>query len=381
MYEPTLNEKRGELDWPLLLSALGLMIIGVFFVFSATSAVEIARDWPWFKQTFAHQIIWCIIGFGAAYVVSKFDYVSFARWSTVSYWAMILCLIVVLVKGSSVNGSKRWINFGFGINFQPSEFAKLAFVLLQANYLSRPVEELRRKKVFWTALGMAILPFILILKEPDMGSSLVFLSTSLVMMFVAGIPKRVLGWLVATTVALVILVSVAALMAPTHLKKIVTTYQQSRLRRFMGYEKDYNVEQALISVGSGGFSGKGWRQGTQHSLGFLPRMGAHNDFIFSVIAEEEGFVGSVVILTLYTMLLFYGIKIASQARDRLGKLLAIGVVALLFSHVFINIGMNIRIMPVAGIPLPLVSYGGSSVICSLIAIGLLHSVHTHRKSY
>ena len=145
--------------------------------------------------------------------------------------------------------------------------------------------------------------------------------------------------------------------------------------------KSYNVEQALISVGSGGLTGKGWRQGTQYSLGFLPRGVAHNDFIFSVIAEEEGFVGSVVVLTLYTVVLFSGIKIASQARDRLGKILAVGVVALLFSHVFINIGMNIRLMPVTGIPLPLLSYGGSSVLCSLIAIGILQNVHMYRRSY
>ncbi len=381
MYDRTLNDKRGELDWPLMVASFGLMVIGVLFVFSATSAVEIAKEMPWFQQTFAKQIIWCAAGCGAALALSKLDYVSLARWSTVIYWAMILCLIGVLVKGSAINGSKRWITLPLGFNFQPSEFAKIAFVLLQANFLSRPVEELRQTKTFWIALCLTLLPFVLILKEPDMGSALVFLSTSLVMMFVAGIPKRVLGTLVATTAVIVVLVAVATLMAPTRLQKIVTPYQQKRLRAFIGVEESYNVKQALISVGSGGFSGKGWRQGTQHSLGFLPRMGAHNDFIFSVIAEEEGFVGSVVILTLYTMLLFYGIKIASQARDRLGKLLAIGVVALLFSHVFINIGMNIRIMPVAGIPLPLVSYGGSSVVCSLIAIGLLHNVHIHRKSY
>ena len=128
-------------------------------------------------------------------------------------------------------------------------------------------------------------------------------------------------------------------------------------------------------------TGKGWTQGTQHSLGFLPTAGAHNDFIFSVIAEEEGFVGSVVVLALYSVLLFSGIKIASQARDHLGQLLAVGVVTLLFCHVFINIGMNIRIMPVTGIPLPLLSYGGSSVVCSLIAIGILHNVHIYRRSY
>ena len=146
-------------------------------------------------------------------------------------------------------------------------------------------------------------------------------------------------------------------------------------------QKSYQVRQALISVGSGGLWGKGWHKGNQTSLGFLPPGAAHNDFIFSVIAEEKGFVGSLIVLTLYGVILFCGIKIAGQARDRLGKLIAVGVVTLLFSHVFINIGMNIRIVPVTGIPLPLLSYGGTSVLCSLIAAGLLQNIHLHRDSY
>jgi rod shape determining protein RodA len=144
---------------------------------------------------------------------------------------------------------------------------------------------------------------------------------------------------------------------------------------------EYNVNQALISVGSGGLTGKGWRHGTQNALGYLPRAVAHNDFIFSVIAEEEGFIGSVVVLSLYAVVLFAGLRIAGQARDRLGKLVAVGVVTLIFSHVFINIGMNIRIMPVTGVPLPLLSYGGSSVLGSLIAAGLMQNVYIHRKGY
>ena len=146
-------------------------------------------------------------------------------------------------------------------------------------------------------------------------------------------------------------------------------------------DKSYNVEQSMISVGSGGLTGKGWRQGTQNALGFLPRGVAHNDFIFSVIAEEKGFVGSVIVLTLYTVVLLSGIRIAGQARDRLGQLLAVGVITLLFSHVFINIGMNIRIMPVTGLPLPLLSYGGTSVLCSLIAVGILQNVYLYRRNY
>jgi rod shape determining protein RodA len=157
-----------------------------------------------------------------------------------------------------------------------------------------------------------------------------------------------------------------------------TAAQRTEARRALR-NYSYNVEQALISVGSGGLVGKGWRQGTQNALGYLPRAVAHNDFIFSVIAEEKGFMGSAIVVALYFMVLITGIRIAGQARDRLGKLLAVGVVAMFFSHVFINIGMNIRLMPVTGVPLPLLSYGGSSVLCSLIAAGIMQNVYIHRR--
>jgi rod shape determining protein RodA len=164
--------------------------------------------------------------------------------------------------------------------------------------------------------------------------------------------------------------------APPH----ATAAELGRLREQQKND-EYNSRQALISVGSGGLTGKGWRQGSQIALGYLPRAVAHNDFIFSVIAEESGFVGSVCVITLYGVILLTGIRIASRVRngDHLGKLLAVGSVTLLFSHVFINIGMNIRIMPVTGVPLPLLSYGGSSVLCSLVAIGLLQNVHLYQR--
>ena len=246
------------------------------------------------------------------------------------------------------------------------------------------------------------LPFILILKEPDLGSALTLLPVALVMMFVAGVPRRFLARLIFGAMLVVGLLLADILFATGKWQVIkLESYQKHRLQVFFGLDfaprnatdaerrkareeqlkHSYNVEQALISVGSGGLMGKGWRQGTQNALGYLPRAVAHNDFIFSVIAEESGFMGSVIVITLYTVVLFSGLRVAGEARDRLGKLLAVGVVTLLFSHVFINIGMNIRLMPVTGIPLPLLSYGGSSVLCSLIAIGLLQNVHTHRKSY
>ncbi|HEY3864405.1 MAG TPA: rod shape-determining protein RodA [Verrucomicrobiae bacterium] len=371
MYAAQLNEHRRHEDWPLGAAALGLMLLGTAFIFSATEGQGALQGAYW------HQVLWYVLGIGAAAAACYFEYGTLARWSAVLYWGMMILLLMILALGAAHHGAKRWIDLG-SFSLQPSEFAKIAFILWLANYLSRPREELRRPKVFLAVLGYTLLPFVLVVREPDLSSALIFLAISLAMMFVAGVPNRMLAGLVGGAGILVVLAVALILFAPPKFK-IVEPYQKNYLLTYFGKGKSYNVEQALISIGSGGLTGKGWRQGTQHSLGFLPTAGAHNDFIFSVIAEEEGFLGSVMVLALYAVLLFFGIKIASQARDRLGQLMAIGVVTLLFSHVFINIGMNIRLMPVAGIPLPLLSYGGSSVICSLIAIGILHNVHIYRR--
>ncbi len=382
MYEANLNERKNDFDWLLLAATVALAVVGVFFIFSASGAG--AQELPLYRQRFFRQIVWCLAGAGAAALFCMVDYGKVARWSRVIYWGSIASLVAVLVIGVVHKGGQRWINAG-SFDLQPSEFAKLAFIFLMADYLSRPPEELRNPRVFFAALGYTALPFVLIWKEPDLGSALAFLSICLAAMFVAGVPNRFLGRLAGVVGPLVVLAVLAALYASPRVT-IVKSYQKDRLRSFFGLNEkkdpaNYNVTQSLIAVGSGGLFGKGWRQGTQHELGYLPSAGAPNDFIFAVIAEEEGFAGSVVILALYSVLLFSGIKVASQARDRLGQLLAVGVVALFFSHVFINIGMNIRLMPVTGIPLPLLSYGGSSVVCSLIAIGILHNVHIYRKSY
>lgn len=382
MYEAHLNGRKNEWDWPLLLAAGALAVVGVIFIFSASG--EASQDLALYRQKFFKQIIWCAAGAGAAAALCLVDYGKVARWSRVIYWGAIASLLAVLVIGVVHKGGRRWISTG-SFDLQPSEFAKIAFIFLMADFLSLPVEELRLPRVFFAALGYTVLPFVLILKEPDLGSALVFLSICLAMMFVAGVPNRFLGRL-AGWVGPLLIVLVAAILYASPAVTIVKSYQKDRLRSFFGLNEksdaaNYNVNQSLIAVGSGGLLGKGWRQGTQHELGYLPSAGANNDFIFSVIAEEEGFVGSVAILGLYSVLLLSGIKVASQARDRLGQLLAVGVATLLFSHVFINIGMNIRLMPVTGIPLPLLSYGGSSVVCSLIAIGVLHNVHIYRKSY
>jgi len=401
MFDKDLQRHESRIDRLQIAALCGLMLLGTVFVYSATMVGESAATLVWYKQSWFRQAVWYGLGIGAATAVCCVDYHILARWAMVIYWSAILMLVLVLFFGTVRFGARRWFDLGF-FSLQPSEFAKLAFILAQANYLSRPVEELRGLAAFWKSLGLMLLPFLLILKEPDLGSALVFLPTGLAILFVAGIPRRYLLRLLGGAGLLGALFVGNVLFAPPNWQIKLEDYQRRRLLVYFGREEapppgasraelarlrqqqaDYshNVRQALISVGSGGLTGKGWRQGTQNALGFLPRPVAHNDFIFSVIAEEKGFVGSVIVITLYGAVLFSGIRIAGQARDRLGKMMAVGVVALIFSHVFINIGMNIRLMPVTGVPLPLLSYGGSSVLGSLIAMGILQNVYFYRRTY
>jgi rod shape determining protein RodA len=401
MFEATFNEHQSRLDRLQLAALCGLMVLGAAFVYSARLVSESASATPWYAQSWVRQVFWYLVGTSAGGVLCLLDYRKLSRWSFVVYWLTILPLVLVLFFGSVRLGARRWFDLGF-FSLQPSEFAKVGFILALAHFLSRPADELRLPLNFLKALGLMMLPFALIMKEPDLGSALVLVPTGFLMMFVAGIPRRYLLRLMAGAGVLGALFLVDVLFMSPNWQIKLQDYQKRRLLVYFGkeytplpgaskakreslrkqqFDDSHNVRQALISVGSGGLVGKGWRQGTQNALGYLPRAVAHNDFIFSVIAEEKGFVGSVAVLTLYGLVLFTGIRIAGQARDRLGKVLAVGVVALLFSHVFINIGMNIRIMPVTGVPLPLLSYGGSSVLSSLIAMGILQNVYIYRKVY
>jgi len=394
MNQPQVMHKEPRIDWVMIAALVGLMLIGVAFIFSASTSSDPNSNF-WVKQAISYGL-----GIMVAAGICLIPYDTLSRFAIVAYWLAILALVAVMLFGTSRFGAKRWIDLGF-FQFQPSEFCKLAFIFMQASYLSRPKEELRDPTLFLKSLALTALPFVIILKEPDLGSALVLFPIGLAMMFVAGVPLRFILRFIGGVAILVVLLLVDVIFAPPQWQIKLEEYQRQRLLVYFGQdfaprgatdadkqrarslqkEKSYNIEQALISVGSGGLTGKGWRQGTQNALGYLPRAVAHNDFIFSVIAEEKGFLGSVMVIGLYSVVLFSGIKIASQARDRLGKLLAVGVVTMLFSHVFINIGMNIRLMPVTGIPLPLLSYGGTSVLCSLIAIGVLQNVYIYRRSY
>jgi rod shape determining protein RodA len=284
-------------------------------------------------------------------------------------------LVLVLVAGVKVYGARRWLGFGhFGI--QPAEIAKLATLVAISYYLfHRTLEARRQLSTVWVAFVVAGVPLVLIMLEPDLGSALVLLPICFGLLLVAGVRVK----------HLVLVIALGLVLAPfawLHMKD----YQRNRLTVFLHPNKDplgdgWNLNQSLISVGSGGWSGKGYLQGTQNLLGYLPSTVAPNDFLFSVIAEEKGFVGSLGVLGLYAVILFSGLRIAANARDRLGMLLATGVVVMLFFHIFINVGMTIGLMPVTGLPLPLLSYGGSFVLASMTALGLLQNVWIHRRIY
>jgi len=402
MLKPLPIEREPRLDWLQMGAVLALMVFGFFFIWSASAVGDFTGAAAWYRQRPFLQAAWYGIGIVAAVMVCLVDYRTLSRYAMLAYWGAMLLLVLVLIPGIGAKrfGAQRWIDLGV-MQFQPSELGKLAFVFAMAHFLSRPQDELRQFPVFVKALGLIALPFALILVEPDLGSALLVVPAGLVMLFVAGAPLHWLRRLVGGAALLLALLVVDVVFAPEGWRLPLEDYQRRRLlvyfnqdyappdapeevRRRAAIQKrndSYNVEQALISVGSGGLTGKGWRQGTQNALGYLPRGVAHNDFIFSVLAEEKGFLGSATVVALYTVVLFTGIRIASQARDRLGRLLAVGVVTLLLSQVFINIGMNIRLVPVTGVPLPLLSYGGTSVLGSLIALGLLQNVYLHRRSY
>jgi len=416
MLRVRLHQLWAQADRVQLVALAALMLLGVTFVYSATMAGEpfgLVQQFTesrfiefvgWLSERFFfRQLIWYTIGAAAAVAFCLVDYRVLARWSLVIYWASTALLAAVLIPaiGAMRYGARRWIDFGL-VQFQPTEFAKLALILALAHYLSRPKDELKQPAVLAKAIGMFALPFVLILKEPDLGSAVVLLPTALAMLYAAGTPGRYIRLLVGVICLLGALFLVDVLFAPPRWQIKLQEYQRRRLLVYFGrsyapppgasqaeierlrkqqLDDTYHVRQALISIGSGGLTGKGLCKGTQNALGYLPRTVAHNDFIFSVIAEEKGFIGSVTVLVLYAAVLFIGLRIASLARDRLGRLLAIGIVTLLFSHVFINIGMNIRLMPVTGVPLPLLSYGGSSVVGTLIGMGLLQNIHINRKGY
>ncbi|NLY89714.1 MAG: rod shape-determining protein RodA [Firmicutes bacterium] len=365
-----------NLDYQLLLAVALLVAIGLVTVYSATrSNIALSYGDPFFfvKKQLASVFLGIL---GMAFIIF-FDY----RLSDLAYHLVYLVnlvlLTLVLFFGSEVSGAKAWLNFGI-FSLQPAELSKLFLILTLAKFLSE--KDINTFK----GLGMAFLhllpPLALILLQPDFGTAMVFVFFFFVMLFMAGLKLRYLIWILVVIVFLTGAMGIAhyAFGAPLPIKD----YQINRLLVFIDPDRDpaghgWSVRQAVIAVGSGRFFGKGLFQNTQGQLGFLPEK--HTDFIFGVFCEEWGFFGAFILLGLYFFLIWRSLRIAQQAKEKYGTLIAVGIMAVFLVHVLENIGMNMRIMPVTGIPLPFISYGGSAMTINLIFVGLLESIWVRRQ--
>jgi rod shape determining protein RodA len=350
--------------WHLAVVVLAISAVGIWNLASASRS---AHAPVWISQT-----AWMGVGIVVALGVTLVDHRAFQRLSWIFYGLVLLLLVVVLVKGRYVMGARRWLTFG-PLNFQPSELAKLAVALALANWLQGDAEKRRDGYgLFGLVIPMVItvVPAALILKQPDLGTALVVLCVGGTQILFAKVRWKTLALLAGVGI-------VGAFLVYPHLKP----YQRKRVETFLDPQADalgagYHATQSMIAVGSGQGLGKGWGQGTQTYLSFLPEQ--HTDFIFSVWAEEHGFVGCLLLLGLYFALVTSAVDVVGSARDRFGSFLAVGMTAMLFWHVVINIGMVIGLLPVVGVTLPLMSYGGSSVIAIYAGIGLLANVGMRR---
>jgi rod shape determining protein RodA len=361
-----------RLDWLLILAVAGLCVIGALAVWGATRNAQLAHHLDpaaYLKKDVLNIVIGVLLAFGAAII----DYRTLRAYTPVLYAASIVGLLAVFAIGTTINGSHSWISIGAGFEVQPSEFAKVAVIVGMAMLLSeeRDGESQPRTSDIVSALGVAAFPMLLIMLQPDLGTTMVLTFVILGMIALSGAPSRwVLGLILLGLLG-------AFLVVKLH---ILHSYQLDRFRAFTepnapGAAKTYayNTQQARIAIGHGGLFGQGLFHGSQTNGGFVPEQ--QTDFVFTVIGEEFGFVGGAVVVFLIGLVLWRALRVASRAEDAFGRLVAVGIVCWFGFQAFENIGMTLGIMPVTGLPLPFVSYGGSSMFADLIGIGLLQNVH------
>lgn len=353
-------------DWILQIAVVLLLVLSISVIYSTTF------DKSGGPIDALQQTAFAIIGLGLVVVFGMSDYRVFRRTAGVLYLTMIVSLLLVKFLGVTALGATRWINLGF-FQFQPSEFAKIVMVIVLAKIFADHQKNLDSWRTFGLATAYTIVPVILVASQPDLGTAMVILATWLGMSIAAGLPKRFFAWSAGAIVTLF----------PLMWLWILRDYQKNRLMTFINPANDplgagYNVKQAQIAVGSGGMWGRALGQGTQSQLNFLPVQ--HTDFIFAVLAEELGFAGSLLLILLLTTVVFRALHISRLAKDFFGYQLAIGIMVIILFQTLINIGMNTGIMPVTGIPLPFVSYGGSSILTLLLAVGILQSIISRRES-
>ncbi len=353
------------------------MLLGLVLVLSVISVLEIrsATEMTKFHGFQQKQMLFLAVGIVGMFLISLVDY---HRLLGIAYWAYgvsLVSLVAVRLVGTKVLGARRWINLGGGVHFQPSEWVRLVLILVAARFFWEIVEDGR--ELSWKDIGKAFaligLPLVLVLKEPDLGTSLTYLPVLVVGLFLGGIRWKQAGILILS----VLLLGGIGLASG----KLLKPYQRARLTAFMNPDSDpqasgYQIRQSLIAVGSGGLWGKGANKGTQTQGDFLPI--PYTDFIFAAFCEEHGFIGAVGVLLLYFLILVRLIQNAQTSADPPGSLIVMGVVGVLLFQIAVNIGMCVGLMPVTGIPLPLMSYGGSSVIYMFLALGIVMNVRMRR---
>jgi len=358
-----------HLDYLLLLATAGLIVYGVTMIYFATRHDIDGAPFYYVRQ----QLIAVAVGLVAAIVVSLLDYDVYRRFQWLLYAVAVLIVVAVLPLGENVNGATRWIDLGF-TRFQPSAAAMLLLALSIGAFLADRMELLGSKRITAIVLALGAVPAFFVYQEPDFGSAAVIMVLALAMLFFYGTPWTHFAVLTATGITAFVL---ALKVLPLAGVELIKQYQVDRLFVFINPGHDsagtgYNVIQSMIAVGSGALTGRG-DQATQTTLDFLPEH--HTDFIFAVISERNGFVGASILLVLYALFIWRALRIAVMARDMYGSILAGGIGVMILFQVFVNIGMTIGIMPVTGIPLPFISYGGTAMIAFLIFVGLLEAIH------
>jgi rod shape determining protein RodA len=366
-------------DFIQIFAIAALLTVGLIFIYSTGKQVgtPVAAG-AWIKQ-----IKWILVSVLAWAFFAGVDYRKLKPLAVIFYGITILLLIAVLIFGPKINGAQRWLVVSqLGIRIQPSELTKLSVIFFLSAILSARGFDINKFRNMLIAGAVILLPFLLIAIEPDLGSSLILLPLSAFMIFAAGLHWRYI--IIATSIVVVVL-GAEIINEVYEIHPLLKNYQKERVLTFLDPERDlnnrgYNQFQAKLAVGSGGMYGKGIGQGTQNTLGYLPQSVSNNDFIFSVIAEETGFLGCFVLIMLYLLLFYSILRTAFLTPNHFGRYIAIGMAGIFLAHSFINMGMSAGLTPVTGLSLPFVSYGGSFIISAMCGLGICQSIYRHRNN-
>jgi rod shape determining protein RodA len=363
-----------RLDWVMLLGVAGIVAFGLWVIAGITRD-DVLGDPTYYVY---RQLVFVAVGVVGLFVAIAIDPDLYRRFRNQLYVCTLLLFVVVFLAGPAVRGSKRWIDLGF-FRFQPSEFGKLLVVLALAGFLAERFRRIGDPRTVLAAIGLALPPMVLVFIQPDIGSALVYIAALGAVLFVAGTrwPHLVVVWGVAAVAVVAVL-----WLLPAAGVDVLKPYQKDRLTGFLHPDQDprgstYNVTQSITAVGSGGPSGRGVAASTQTNLNFLPEHAT--DFAFASLAEQRGFLGAGFLLMLYLLVVWRGLKVVTVARDAFSAIAAAGIVFAFLFQIFVNVGMTIGIAPVTGIPLPMVSVGGSSMVANLLAVGVLQAIHARGR--